>query len=385
MNWQQPDYRRGNLVNLMSSLITGSGGSSLYPSLVQLQPHHVEAKDRVVLFVVDGLGFEFIDQHPNSFLREHTQCTLSSVFPSTTASAITTLMSGLAPRQHGLTGWFTYLAALGTVMAVLPFQPRCGGSFARPAAQAREIFDWVPLYDTLKRKCYLVLPENISDSVYSMTLGGSAQRMGYDNLENMFEHVTRILSNTGERSFTYIYWPMFDMLSHQFGVYSDRVARHYTELDGAFANFAATIDPSSTLVLATADHGLIDTAADRTIFTKDHPELAATLLLPLCGEPRVAYCYIRHGAEKKFLDYIEGYLNHACVVKRSSELIATDYFGEGVKHPDLHRRVGDYVLLMKDNYVLKDRLFGETPFAHVGVHGGLTSAEMTVPLVNIAS
>lgn len=383
MNWLQPDYRRGNLVNLMSSLITGSGGSSLYPPLDQLQPDQVEAKNQVVLFVVDGLGFEFIDQHPNSFLREHTQSTLNSVFPSTTASAITSLMSGLAPGQHGLTGWFTYLAALGMVTAVLPFQPRCGGSFARPAVQARAIFDWVPLYDTLNRKCYLVLPENISDSVYSTTLGGSAQRVGYDGLEEMFEHAATILSRPRERSFTYIYWPLFDMFAHQFGVNSDRVATHFTELDRAFAKFAETIDHTSALVLATADHGLIDTVSDRIIFTHDHPELAAQLLLPLCGEPRVAYCYVRHSAEQDFLDYVARNLNHACIVKRSSELIEKDYFGVGIKHPDLHRRVGDYVLLMKDNYVLKDRLFGETPFAHVGVHGGLTSAEMKVPLINI--
>ena len=57
---------------------------------------------------------------------------------------------------------------------------------------------------------------------------------------------------------------------------------------------------SDTLVIVTADHGIIDTARDRVIDLEDHPQLAETLVLPLCGEPRVAYCYVRPDRRRDF-------------------------------------------------------------------------------------
>lgn len=384
MKWLRPEYQHGNLVNLMGSLIASGGGRAPYPPLDQLLPSQIQANDRVVLFVLDGLGYEYINRQPGGFLRERNHTLIHSVFPSTTATAISTFASGLAPRQHGLTGWFTYLAALGAVTAVLPFQARCGGvSFDRRVIDARAVYDWTPVYDTLDRKCYLVLPANISESTYSVATSGRAQRMGYENMEGMFARVANLLKRETERSFIYAYWPSFDSLAHQFGVKSNQLAMHYKELDRAFENFAAGVDPYSTMVIVTADHGLIDTAPDRVVHLEDHPEMAACLLLPLCGEPRVAYCYLRRGMEQAFVSYVETNLAHACSAKPSFELLEQGYFGTGATHPDLHRRIGDIVLIMKENYVIKDCLLGESRFSQIGVHGGLTSTEMSVPLIEL--
>lgn len=384
MKWLRPEYQHGNLVNLMGSIVASGGGHSAYPPLDRLAPSQIQANDRVVLFVLDGLGYEYVTHQSGGFLREHTHAPLHSVFPSTTATAISTFASGLAPRQHGLTGWFTYLAALGAVTAVLPFQARCGNvNFGRGVIDARAVFNWTPVYDLLDRNAFIVLPENISESTYSVATSGRAQRLSYESLEGMFACVLKLLKQETKRTFIYAYWPSFDSLAHQFGVNSDRLAKHYSELDRAFAAFALDVDRYSTLVLVTADHGLIDTAPDRVIHLEDHPELASCLLLPLCGEPRVAYCYLRSGMRQTFVSYIETHLAHACRAEPSHELLEQGYFGTGATHPDLTRRIGDFVLLMKENYVIKDCLLGESRFSQVGVHGGLTSTEMTVPLINL--
>ena len=66
--------------------------------------------------------------------------------------------------------------------------------------------------------------------------------------------------------------------------------------------------------------------------------------------------------------------------KASETLLRDGYFGPGAPHPRLHKRIGDYTLLMRDSYVLKDWVPGERPHTLIGVHGGLSVSEMTVPL-----
>ena len=103
--------------------------------------------------------------------------------------------------------------------------------------------------------------------------------------------------------------------------------------------------------------------------------------MPLCGEPRAAYCYVHPDKEKKFIDYIEGELHNFIDLKSSRSLLDEGYFGKGPAHPRLDDRIGHYTLIMKENYIIKDQLAGEPPFAHVGVHGGTSAQEMYVPLI----
>lgn len=69
----------------------------------------------------------------------------------------------------------------------------------------------------------------------------------------------------------------------------------------------------------------------------------------------------------------------------SGKLIEEGYFGLGPAHPELGTRVGDYTLLMKERYTLKDWLPGERREVQVGAHGGLSDEELYVPLVVVKS
>ena len=134
--------------------------------------------------------------------------------------------------------------------------------------------------------------------------------------------------------------------------------------------------------MLTADHGFVDTTSETRLELGDHPRLADTLVLPLCGEGRVAFCYVDPARRGLFETYVAEELGDVCVAIENRELLAGDYFGLGEAHPRLAERIGHYALLMKENYVLRDRLMGEGDRpVHVGVHGGTSSAEMHVPLV----
>lgn len=386
----RPDYSGGSIVNLMSSLTLALGAESdqvTYPESPALPAALIGEHPSVVLAVIDGLGYEFLAARPDSFLARHLKARVTSVFPTTTATAITSYLTGLAPQQHALTGWFTYLKELGGVATVLPFRPRGGGAlYTDTGVDARDIFDWPVMFDRLRAEPVIVTADYIRDSVYSRVTGGRARRVGYGDLSGFValsaEHaLSQVPVSARGPRYVYSYWPHLDALAHEHGVASKAVAEHFHAVDKAIAQLSERLSGSGTLLIVCADHGHIDTNAGRTIHVEQHPLLDEALALPLCGEPRAAYCYVRPTRTRAFRDYVEGELGEACVLKSSAEIFEEGYFGHGTPHPRLRDRIGDYVLLMRENWIIKDRLANEAPFTQIGVHGGLSSTELYVPLV----
>ncbi|HWR76698.1 MAG TPA: alkaline phosphatase family protein [Thiobacillus sp.] len=376
-----PDYRGGSLVNLMSSIATALGGSSPYAPLTALPPHTLAGARHLVLLVVDGLGHDYLLGRDGA-LRRHLCGQLTSVFPSTTASAIPTFLTGLAPQQHGLTGWHMYFREIGAIVAPLPFRVRTGRHALREAGVTpTTLFGLTPLFDRLPLPCHVVSPKHIIHSDFNVALSGKAKRHGYDTLEEMFGLIAGILRSAEPRSYVHAYWPQLDSLAHEHGIHSEPVADAFVALDAAFAHLLDVARGSDSLLIVTADHGFIDTSAEETIDLDDHPELRATLLLPLCGEPRAAYAYVRAGREAQFEDTVRGRLGDRVHVLRSEEVVRQGWLGPGEAHPALRDRIGDFVLIPRGQAILRDWLKGEERHTHIGVHGGLSAAEMIVPLI----
>lgn len=382
-----PDYQGGSIVNLMMSVIGAAGGalpSPLYPVLPGLDVEAMSGHRNVVLIVIDGMGYDFLCRRAaGGELHRRVRGHITSVLPSTTASAITTFLTAQAPQQHGLTGWFMYFRELAGVFAVLPGKPRCGGvSFSRSGIDPRILFDATPVFNQIARRSIIVTPRRISRSDYNLAHCGRADIRCYDTLDEFFLTTVQASRNGGKaRQFIYAYWPDLDSLGHECGIDSVEAASHLAQIDERFGRLCRQLAGSDTFIIATADHGMIDTDDHSNIELADHPDLIDTLLLPLCGERRVAYCYVRQGRAEAFERYVQSELRHCTSLVRSEDLIAAGGFGCGEAHPRLTERVGDYVLLMKENYVLKDWLPGEKRYQQIGVHGGVSDGEMLVPLV----
>lgn len=376
-----PDYRGGSLVNLMSSIAAALGGSTPYPPLAALPPAALAGARHVVLLVVDGLGLDTLSRHDGA-LRRHLRGSMTSVFPSTTASAIPTFLTGLAPQQHGLTGWNMYFREIGAVIAPLPFRVRTGRHALRDAGVTpATLFGLTPLFDRLPLPCHVVSPRQIVHSDFNVALSGRAQRHGYDSLQEMFEQIAGLVQRDAPRSYVYAYWPQLDSLAHEHGCRSEAVAAAFAELDAAFAALLDLVQRSGSVVIVTADHGFIDTSPADTLDLDDHPALRDTLLLPLCGEPRVAYAYVRCGRAQAFEDTVRAELGDRVDLYRSASLLQQGWLGLGTAHPALADRIGDYVLIPRGNAILRDWLQGEPRHVHIGVHGGTSAPEMRVPLI----
>ena len=380
-----PNYHDGSIVNLMSSCLYASGGRSDYTPLALLPPERLVKTTNIVLFVIDGFGYEYLRKQPqNTIFHRFLEGKITSVFPSTTASGITTFFSGLAPQQHGVTGWFMYLKELGSIIAPLRFQPRCCPiSLQRDGVSPERLFRGNEIFHSLNRETYSICHRNIEKSVFDATMNLYSKKLSYTTFSGCLRQVkTAIMSSFGKK-FIYAYWGNFDALCHAYGTQSTEVAQHYAELTRKLTAFVKSLHATDTTLIITADHGLIDTDASKVIYLKDHPVIQDALLLPLSGEPRTAYCYVRPSKAAQFEAYVRDVFHGKCELYRSEELIEKQYFGLFDPDPRLYDRIGDYVMVMKENYIIKDFLLGEKDGFHIGNHGGISDEEMFVPLIII--
>jgi predicted AlkP superfamily pyrophosphatase or phosphodiesterase len=226
----------------------------------------------------------------------------------------------------------------------------------------------------------MLSPAYIAESDFNLAHLGKSRLLGHRNLPQLQRQLADLLLRGDER-YIYAYWSELDNIGHQTGIWGDDAKRHLLEIDRAFEYLIAQCRGTDSLIIVCADHGQIDTTTADRISLDDHQELRDMLSLPLCGEPRAAYCYLRPGCEHAFDDYVKSELAGKAVGYPSSELLENNWFGLGTPNPQLPWRIGDRLLLMQENYVIKDWLAQERRFDLVGVHGGLSADELKVPIM----
>jgi len=378
-----PDYRDGSLVNLIASIVASRGGEPRHRPLALLPPEALASARNVVFFLVDGLGYNYLaDRGRGGALVDHLLGSITSVFPSTTASAITTSFTGATPQQHGITGWFSWFPEADVLAAPLPFRRRGDDTpLTDLGVTPAQLFDSAPLFDALPARPVVVSQRRIVDSDYSRHFGGRAERRGYDDLAGLVREVEAAVTSGADRKYVYAYYPDFDSVAHKHGVASTQAATRLIAIDAAFADLLRRLSGTGTAIVVSADHGFVDTRADEALVLEDYAELAALLRQPLSGEPRVAFCHVRAGGVDAFIERASALLGDRADVRRSRDLVAEGWFGPGEPHPRLADRVGDVTLVMRGHCTIKDRLPGEKQHVLIGNHGGVTEDEMLVPLV----
>ena len=105
---------------------------------------------------------------------------------------------------------------------------------------------------------------------------------------DLCERVLEAVRTPG-RKFVYAYYPELSTIAHVHGIGSETARTELARIDAAFAFLVGALEGSGTTVIVTADHGFVDTTEATRVDLRDHPDLAEMLVLPLCGEPRVAW------------------------------------------------------------------------------------------------
>ena len=371
----RPDYDGGSLVNLMASITLSRGGKALHAPLKNFD----SARTRnVVLLIIDGLGDRLLARRAaGGELARRRRGSMTSVFPSTTASAITTSYTGRTPLEHGLTGWFTYFSEAGCVAAALPFRSRGENLPLEKRLSPDKAFTVPSIFETLPVRSIVVTHRDIIDSQYNVRHCRGAERRPYATVDELVAGVEAAVKSDDERKFVYAYWPDYDATSHVHGCEGAEAMAKLAEIDAAFGRLLSRLSGTDSLVIATADHGFLDCPLEDCLELT--AALASQLRFPLCGERRAVFCHVH--SEKEFLSAAKQWLGERAEVRPSRQLVAEGWFGGGAPHRLIGERVGDVAILMKDGYTIKDWLPGEPRHLHIGNHGGTSEDEMTIPLI----
>lgn len=367
----------------MSSIGEALGGKLKYKQLKILPSSELSKSKNIVLLVIDGLGYEHLMKHKKDTVFDRYKINkIISVFPATTATAITTFCTGVTPQQHAITGWHMYLKELGLISTILPFVQKDTDAPLERIIEPEKIFNQKSFSEKIKAQSFVVTDKKFVNSIYTLANSKKAKIVSYDKkLSDYFKQIEKVIKSNDRKKYIYAYWHKFDGICHKYGVKSKNAFNHLKKISKKLDGFLDSV--KDTTVIITSDHGFIDTAKSKVINLADYPKLTETLMLSVSGEGRFVYCYVYQSRRKDFENYIKKHFKNICSIHKSEELIKKNYFGLFKPNEKLLGRIGDYVLITKDNYIIKDLAKGEKLRFDIGNHGGVSKEEMFVPLVVI--
>jgi hypothetical protein len=225
------------------------------------------------------------------------------------------------------------------------------------------------------------MPKYLLDRKFDKKNWAGLKTLGYNTLDGFLKSAEKAIKSGKKRKYIYAYWPELDKFAHFYGVNSRLAEQHFNILSKKIEKLIQRIKGTKTLLIITADHGLVDSPFSKITLLEDHPMLKECLSLPVCGETRFAYCYVHPSKAKQFEWYVRTRLKKQCRLHKSQDLIRKNWFGLFEPDPRLFDRIGDYALEMKEGCTFLDQMLNEERNVHLGRHGGTSRQEMIVPLI----
>ena len=283
-----------------------------------------------------------------------------------------------------MVSWHSYLKEFKQSMMPLPYlvRNRLRENFNK-FAPLKKVFNLKPITNKIKNKSYIVTSEEIKDSDFTKAIKGKAKIISYKKVNGFFKQIKKIIKSSNQKKYINVYSPMHDRFCHEYGVKSRKALKIFKKFDKKLEKFLKSIKGTNTKVIITADHGLIDIPKEKKIHLKNHPKLGETLMVPICGDHRSTFCFVKPDKKKEFEKYVKTKFKNYCYLYKSKDLVKKGYFGLEKPSKKFLDRIGDYTLIMKKDYGIYQKLIGESRKYNVGEHGGVSNQEMYVPLIVI--
>lgn len=336
--------------------------------------------DHVCVLLVDGLGALALAENAATapFLTGLPAATLTAGFPSTTATSLTTLGTGLPPGEHGILSYLLRLPGQDRLFNTLRWRlngegPKVDALTAfppervqpRPSAFERAIAAGIPAIQ--------VAPgyQNGSGLTRAGWRGGDF-RPTY-SVGDLLDGVLRAVGSA-PKTLVYTYHSELDTTGHARGPASRAWRFELAHVDRIAAELAARL-PARSALIVTADHGMVE-LGDRIDFDT-HPDLPDGVA-ELGGEPRARHVYTRDGAAADVADTWRAVLGTDFLVRTRAEAVEAGWFGPVAD--EFTSRIGDLVVAALGTGGIVRTGAEPLQTMMVGHHGSLTAAEQLVPL-----
>jgi predicted AlkP superfamily pyrophosphatase or phosphodiesterase len=327
-------------------------------------PEPARTARAVVLLVLDGLGWSAVQDHASRMPRLAAMEgeAITTVAPSTTATALTSIATGLAPAQHGVVGY--RMLVDNDVLNVLRWTVPNRGRPPDP-------FDVQRHSPFLDREIPVVTRTEFRDTGFTQAHLRGGRLAGWHTVAGLIEQCAREVE-AGER-FVYAYYPGVDTIAHEFGLHDRVFARELTFVDRFVGELLDAL-PRDAALLVTSDHGQVHLEAESWIEIPELIELSSAV----AGDGRFRYLYAS-GNTKELLGRARELCSDRAWVWSRAELLEMGLFGSGATGT-VPGRIGSVVLASREPVAFVDPALPNERTLRSG-HGSLTPDEMYVPLL----
>ena len=330
---------------------------------------------RELLFLIDGFGFDtlapYVDAMP-TMSRMFNHGLIQTAFPSTTATSLATLTTGVMPGAHGMLGY--------TVQV-----PRSGGRLLNALKWDERVDpeNWQPVETLFQRATAAgitvthVAAKRYENSGFTRAVFRGANYKGANLVTDLVSETKAALQATP--SFVYLYVNDLDTAGHSDGVGSDKWLAALTMIDQMVSQLIKEV-PKGTRIWVTSDHGMIN-VEEKIVIGQDNPLMQGVSVV--AGEPRARHLYLQSdspAARTETASLWQEYLQDKAMVLTREQAISNHLFGADVS-PDAFDRMGEVIAIARGGVVLLDAERADKEGAMVGHHGSDSDIESQVGLL----
>ncbi|RLK49455.1 alkaline phosphatase family protein [Microbacterium telephonicum] len=301
-----------------------------------------------------------------------------STFPTTTATALASLLTGTDAGRHGIVGY----------RLRVPGTERTPDQLGGYESDGLDPLTWqrsTPLlaeHTAAGRPAFVVSRARYRTTGFTTALQRGATFVAAETVAERLA-VASALADAHDGALVYAYLPELDALGHKWGWESDRWLHGLEGLDRDVAAFAGALPPGVG-ALVTADHGMVDVPAHRHVLLGAGDPLLHGVR-HVAGEPRMLHLYAEEGAADAVATAWRDAEGHRSWVLTRDEAIAAGLFGV-VVDPEVAVRIGDVLVAARASIAYyDDRLADKRAQGMIGQHGSLTDQERIVPLIRLGA
>ena len=330
------------------------------------------AENREVLILIDGMGQDAIDKYGDQFpifdeLKQVKK--LYTNFPSTTATSLSTLGTGVLPGVHGMLGYTVRVPRSDNrLLNALKWDERVDPVMWQkvPTLFERAVLAGVSVTH--------VAAKRYEGSGFTQAALRGAKYVGANGVDEMATAVSAALKP--QPSFVYTYLNTLDSAGHSDGVGSDKWLNALQQVS-EFITKVKQLAPAGTRIWVTSDHGMVN-STEQVILGQDNKLLENVTLIG--GEPRARHIYIKEGAASETIAQWQEFFGNKAKVLSKESAIKDGLFGPVVTE-DSHDRLGDLIAIANNDLILVDPARVREESSMVGHHGGVTDIEVEIPLL----
>lgn len=370
-----PRYGSGSLADVVPSVLAHLGLESESDRLGL----DLDGVRRVCVLMVDGLGAEQLTAHPREapFLNRHS-ATITAGFPTTTATSLSSVGTGLPPGQHGVVGYLVAIPGQSGLMNSLQWKLQTSASPQDlPDDLIPERFQPVPTAferarDAGVRMLHVGPSMQNGSGLTRACLRGAAFHPSLSAADLVAETIGALAAEGP--ILVYSYYGDLDLIGHVRGPNSHAWRLELGHVDRIAQTIASSL-PRDAALIVVSDHGMVE--VERRFDYDTIPELREGVRL-LGGEPRMRFLYTEPGAEHDVQSSWRRCLGDHFTIVTRDEAILRGWFGPTVSSA-ARGRIGDLLALAHDGSAIVRSRAESTASTLIGHHGSLTSAELLVP------